>query len=93
MSNPSLALCLFVTGGLVRPNDPQSYIAGSLVLLVGLTMPGRFVDEGSDKTAPWPSRLGVGHAVGNPTSQKIALLQKRQDAYQETPQPGSLTVL
>jgi len=46
--------------------------------LVGLTMPGRSVGEGSDKTAFWPSRLGVGRGVSNPTSlKKIALLQKR----------------
>ena len=30
------------------------------MLLVGLTMPGRSVGEGSDKTAPWSSRWGVG---------------------------------
>ena len=42
--------------------------AGSLVPLVGLTMLGGSVGEGSDKTAPWPSRLGVGRGVSNPTS-------------------------
>ena len=50
------------------PYDPQSRIGGSLVLLVGLTMPGGSAGEGSDKTASWPSRLGVGHGVSNPTS-------------------------
>ena len=47
------------------PYDPQSCIGRSLVLLVGLTMPGRSVGEGSDKTVPWPSRLGFG--VGSAT--------------------------
>ena len=64
---PPLVLCLVVAGRLVCPYDPQSCIGGSLVLLVGLTMPGRSVGEGSDKTVPWPSRLGVGRGVSNPT--------------------------
>ena len=82
-----------VAGRLVCPCDPQSCIDRSLVLLVGLTMPDRSVGEGSDKTAPWSSRLGIGYGVNSPTSQKNALLQKRQDAYQETLRPGELTNL
>lgn len=38
------------------------------MLLVGLTMLGRSVGEGSDKKAPQPSRLRVGCGVSNPTS-------------------------
>ena len=64
---PSLVLCLVVAGRLVCPYEPQSCIGGSLVLLVGLTMPGRSVGEEFDKAASWPSRLGVGHGVSNPT--------------------------
>ena len=64
----TLVLCLVVAGRLVCPYDPQSRISGSLVLLVGLTMPGGSAGEGSDKTASWPSRLGVGRGVSNPTS-------------------------
>ena len=29
------------------------------MFLVGITLLGRSVGKGSDKTAPWPSRLGV----------------------------------
>ena len=65
---PPLVLYLVVAGRLVCPCDPQSRIGGSLVLLVGLTMPGGSAGEGSDKTAFWPSRLGVGRGVSNPTS-------------------------
>ena len=50
------------------PYDPQSCIGESLVLLVGLTKPGRSVGEGSDKTAPRPFELGLGRGVSNPTS-------------------------
>ena len=41
VTTPSLALCLMVTGRLMRLYDPQSCIGGSLVLLVSLTTPGR----------------------------------------------------
>ena len=37
------------------------------MLLADLTMPGWSVGEGSDKTVPWPSRLGVGCGVSTLT--------------------------
>lgn len=38
------------------------------MLLVGLTMLGRSVSEGSDKKVPHPSRSRVGCGVSNPTA-------------------------
>ena len=53
-------LCLVVVGKLMPPCDPQSCDGGSFVLLAGSTMPDWSAREGSDKIAPWSSRLGVG---------------------------------
>ena len=62
------------------PRDPQSCTGGSLVLLGGLTMPGRSAGEGSDKTALWTSRLEarrrVNHPVKSPPSQKTNLMRR-----------------
>jgi len=54
-----LVLCLVVAGRLVCPYDPQSFTGGSLVLLVGLTMPDRLQVRGQTKQHP----LGVGSAT------------------------------
>jgi len=45
--------------------DPQSFTGGSLVLLVGLTMPGRLQLRGQTKQHPGPPvwELGVGTAT------------------------------
>ena len=58
---------LAVAGRPACPYDPQSYAGGSLVLLAGLTMPDWSVGEGTDKTTPWSSRLGVGREASNAT--------------------------
>ena len=51
---------LVLMGKLVYPCDSQSSAGGSLVCLAGSTMLDWSAGEGSDTTAPWSPRLGVG---------------------------------
>ena len=62
-SSPYGVLC---GGRLVCTYNTQSCTGGSLVLLVGLTTPGRSAGEGSHKTALWMSRLEVRRRANNP---------------------------
>lgn len=50
---PPFVLRLVEVGRLVCPYETQSCTGRSLVLLVGLTMPGKSAGEGSDKKAFW----------------------------------------
>ena len=61
-----LVLCLVIAERLVYPFHPQSCADGKLVPLAGPTMLDWFVREGSDKTTPWTSMLGVGRGLSKP---------------------------
>ena len=69
----TLTLRAHEAGRLVCPNDPQSCIGGSLVLLAGLALPGRFVGERADKTP-----LGTGLTTLHGSCKKFELHCKQK---------------